>query len=207
MPTSVDLFGRLAAGMGKYLVMAGLVLALAMVSGNNSQAGAGEHVRQAVKYMQKVASDMMAAQRRGTPESFARAIKRHADVQAIAMYSLGRYRGSLPPAKRGAYYRGVREFMARYFANQSRKYRIVKAEIGADARVSGEAVLVDTKVWLKSGATYKIVWRLVKRRGRYRVSDVSVLGFSLAFLQRGIFYRFLQKKSGDVNALVAALNR
>jgi hypothetical protein len=36
---------------------------------------------------------------------------------------------------------------------------------------------------------------------------VNVLGFSLAYMQRGIFQRFIAKNGGDVNALVAALNR
>jgi hypothetical protein len=36
---------------------------------------------------------------------------------------------------------------------------------------------------------------------------VSVLGFSLSYMQRGIFQRYIAKNGGNVNALVAALNR
>jgi hypothetical protein len=33
------------------------------------------------------------------------------------------------------------------------------------------------------------------------------MGFSLIYLQRGIFTSFLSKRNGDVSELVAALNR
>jgi len=161
----------------------------------------------AVRYMQKTASDLLHAQQRGTISSFDKVLARRADVHGIAMYSLGRYKSSLPRSRKGLYVRGVRKFMARYFADQSRKYRIVKTYIDPQPRKDGNEYLVRSKVWLESGSTYNIVWRLGKRRNGWRVTDVKVLGFSLSYLQRGIFHKYLQKKNGDVNALVAALNR
>ena len=38
-------------------------------------------------------------------------------------------------------------------------------------------------------------------------TDVKVLGFSLVYLQRGIFTSFISKRNGDVGQLVIALNR
>ena len=161
----------------------------------------------AVKQMEKVADELIAAQRTGTISSFSNVIRRHADVPDIANFSIGRYRSKLPKSKRSAYYRGVRRFMARYFANNSKKYRVAKAIINPTVTPSGKDVFVDTKVRLKSGSTYNVRWRLAKRRGRYRITDVKVLIFSLVTQQRALFYNFLSKKNGDVNALVLALNR
>ena len=97
--------------------------------------------------------------------------------------------------------------MARYFADQTRTLRVVKSEIDPKAKPNGKDMMVKTRVWLESGKKYNVVWRLGKRRNSWRVVDVKVLGFSLTFLQRGIFQKFLSKKDGDVNALVTALNR
>jgi len=173
----------------------------------SASAKASTRVHPAVSYLQKAASDLLKAQQRGTTKSFSSVLARRADVAAIAEYSLGRYKSALPRSKRPLYYRGVRAFMARYFADQSRKYRIVKTAIDKTPRKDGNDLMVTSKIWLASGSTYNVVWRLAKRRKSWRITDVKVLGFSLAFLQRGIFYKYLKKKNGDVNALVAALNR
>jgi ABC-type transporter MlaC component len=160
----------------------------------------------AVSYMRKVAKDMLAAHRQGTVASFKRAITRHADVPAIADYSLGQYRNKLSPAQKQAYYSGTATFMARYFADQSRDYVVSKYEIG-EADASGNDINVDTKVYLMNGQSYTVVWRLGKRGAGFKVEDAKVMGFSLTYLQRGIFTSFLSKRDGDVSQLVTALNR
>jgi phospholipid transport system substrate-binding protein len=162
--------------------------------------------QQALTYMRKVAKDMLNAHRQGTVASFKRAILRHADVGPIADYSLGQYRSKLPSGQKEAYYTGTATFMARYFADQSREYVVSKYEIGA-AAMDGKDVSVQTKVYLMSGQSYTVVWKLTPRKDGYKVADVKVMGFSLIYLQRGIFTSFLSKRNGDVAQLVAALNR
>ena len=160
-----------------------------------------------VIYMRKVAKDMLNAHRQGTVASFKRAILRHADVNGIGDYSLGQYRPKLAGAQKSRYYGGVANFMARYFADQSREYPIAKYELGEATALDGKNVQVSSKIYLLSGQTYTVVWRLGWIGGHYRVTDVKVLGFSLTYLQRGIFTSYLSKRSGDVSQLVAALNR
>ena len=160
----------------------------------------------AVAYMKKVAKDMLAAHRQGTVASFKRAIQRHADVAGIADYSLGQYKAKLQASQKQAYYSGTATFMARYFADQSRDYVVSKYVVG-EAEVDGKDISVDTKVYLMNGQSYTVVWRLGKKGSGFKVEDAKVLGFSLIYLQRGIFTSFLSKRNGDVAQLVAALNR
>lgn len=160
----------------------------------------------AVTYMKKVAKDMLAAHRQGTVASFKRAIQRHADVAGIADYSLGQYRSKLQASQKQAFYSGTATFMARYFADQSRDYVVSKYEVG-EAEADGKDISVDTKVYLMNGQSYTVVWRLGKRGSGFKVEDAKVMGFSLTYLQRGIFTSFLSKRDGDVAQLVAALNR
>ncbi len=199
--------GRRFCVLGLAAVLAAPLTVTGAGSATAASAKAATRPHPAVRYLQKTAMDLLRAQRLGTIASFDRVLARHADVPSIAMYSLGRYKPSLPRSKQALYYRGVRRFMARYFADQSRKYRIVKTAIDERPMKDGDDWLVRSKVWLASGSSYNVVWRITKRRGRWRITDVKVLGFSLAYLQRGIFHRYLQQKNGDVNALVAALNR
>ena len=189
----------LFAALTRRAALAGLAVAFA-----SPAFAAGEEA--AVAYMKKVAKDMLAAHRQGTVASFKRAIQRHADVPAIADYSLGQYKSKLSASQKQAYYSGTATFMARYFADQSREYVVSKYEIG-DADKDGDDISVDTKVYLMNGQSYTVVWRLGKRGAGFKVEDAKVMGFSLTYLQRGIFTSFLSKRDGDVAQLVAALNR
>jgi phospholipid transport system substrate-binding protein len=129
-------------------------------------------------------------------------------VPSIADYSLGQYKAKLSPAQKQDYYGGTANFMARYFADQSREYTVAKYEIGDASPADGDDVTVQTKVFLMSGQSYTVVWRISPRKGGgYKVMDAKILGFSLIYLQRGIFTSFLSKRNGDVAQLVAALNR
>jgi ABC-type transporter MlaC component len=160
-----------------------------------------------VAYMKQVGKDLLAAHRQGTTASFLRVIQRHADVQEIALYSLGEYKSKLASSERNSYYRGVATFMARYFADQSREYPIAKYEIGEATVTDDKDILIPSKVYLLSGQVYTVTWRLVWRGKGYKVSDAKVLGFSMVYMQRSIFQSYLSKRKGDVSQLVAALNR
>jgi phospholipid transport system substrate-binding protein len=186
------------AGLTRRTAVFGLVAALA------SPAMAADSP--ALTYMKKVAKDMLNAHRQGTVAAFKRAIQRHADVPAIADYSLGQYKPKLAAAQKQAYYAGAVSFMSRYFADQSRDYTVSKYEIGK-AEEDGKDISVQTKVFLMSGQSYTVVWKLVKKGSGYKVADAKVMGFSLIYLQRGIFTSYLSKRNGDVAQLVAALNR
>jgi len=157
--------------------------------------------------MQKVANDLFRAQKDGTVSAYLQVMNRHADIPSIALYALGRYRSDLPKADYQRYYKGVATFMSRYFADQTRQYRVAKAEFNEDPTTDGNDTLVRTKVTLMSGSVYNVVFRLSRNAGTYKVSDVTVLGFSLSYMQRGIFLSFLSKRNGDLNQLIAALNR
>lgn len=187
-------------GLSRRAVLSGLAAGLAA-----GPALADEHP--SVTYMKRVAKDMLNAHRQGTVASFKRAILRHADLAAISDYCLGQYRAKLLPAQKDKYYNGVASFMARYFTDQSREYPVAKYEIGDATAEDDKNVSVSSKIYLMSGQVYTVTWKLIWSDGRYKVNDVKVLGFSLVYLQRGIFLSFLSKRDGDVGQLVVALNR
>lgn len=192
---------RKASLLTRRSVLAGLALGLA----GSPALGAGGHP--SLVTMRKVAKDMLNAHRQGTIQAFRSAIQRHADVTGIADYCLGQYRKKLPAGLKSQYYSGTVTFMSRYFSDQSRQYPIAKYELGEATADDDKNVSIDSKVYLLSGQTYTVVWKLGWVKGGYKVTDVKVMGFSLVYLQRGLFTSFISKRNGDVAQLVTALNR
>ena len=176
-----------------------------MMAGLATPAFAADHP--ALVFMRQAAKDLLHAHRQGTLASFKRAIQRHADVAEIALYSLGQYKAKLPNGQRSEYYGAVATFMARYFADQSREYPIAKYELGEATGGRDQGIQISSKVFLLSGRTYTVVWQVAARGGKYKIVDAKILGFSLVYLQRGLFTSFLSKRNGDVLQLVAALTR
>ncbi len=165
---------------------------------------AGEHP--SVGFMRQVGKELLAAHRQGTVPSFLRVVQRYADVPEIAAAALGKYAGSLQSGQRGRYQRGVATYMARYFALQSRDYTVAKYEVGEATVDSNKDVIVESKVYLLTGQTYSVSWRLLWKDGRYKVRDAKVLGFWLTSFQRSDFTSYLDKRNGDINKLIVALN-
>ena len=161
----------------------------------------------AVVQMKIVSARLMDAQRIGTRSAFRAVIRKYADLPFIANYSLGRYKSQLKRSRRTRYYRGVNAFMGRYFANETRRYKVASAKINSNVTIDNGDALVTTRVKLVSGSTYTVVWRLAKRGSMYKVTDFKILGFSMTYLQRGLFTAYIRKKNGSVEALITALNR
>jgi phospholipid transport system substrate-binding protein len=165
---------------------------------------AGAHP--SVAFMQQVGKELLAAHRQGTVSAFLRVVQRYADVPEISSHALGKYADKLQSSQKSRYQRGVATYMARYFALTSRDYTIAKYEVGEATVDDNKDVIVQSKVSLMTGQSYKVAWRLVWRDGKYKVRDASVLGFWLTNFQRGDFTSYLDKRNGDINKLIVALN-
>lgn len=166
----------------------------------------------AVAFTRKVADDLIKAQMVGTIPRFTSVIRRHADIPGISLYTLGNYRSRLPKTKASQYYKGITAYIAHYFANQTRKYRVLQADVTGAAKGDGNEVVVTTRATLEDGSKYNVKFMVRPAGDSFKVVDVKVgvpvLGFvSLTYGMRGDVQRFLAKKGGDVNALIAALNR
>jgi phospholipid transport system substrate-binding protein len=180
-------------------ILAGLLGAIAAPA-----LAAGEHP--SVGFMRQVGKELLAAHRQGTVPAFLRVVQRYADVPEISDHVLGKYAAKLQNTQRGRYQRGVATYMARYFALQSRDYTVAKYEVGDATVDENKDVVVESKVYLMTGQTYTVSWRLLWKGGKYKVRDAKVLGFWLTNFQRSDFTSYLDKRNGDINKLIVALN-
>ncbi|MBG1231975.1 ABC transporter substrate-binding protein [Aestuariivirga litoralis] len=158
-----------------------------------------------VVFMNRMGDELLHAHRQGTTSAFMRVIQRYADINSIADESIGTYK--VGDGDMARYKRGVATFISRYFADQSRSYQVAKFEVGEATVDKDKNVLVDSKVFLMSGQTYSVTWKLNWVGGSYKVADARFLGFSMTSMERNLFSSFLAKHDGDVKALIVALNR
>jgi len=193
--------------MTKRIHILALTIFIGLFAFTSSQTAIAAKNTAAVNQMKKIATALVNAQRTGTRAAFRRVIQKYADLPGIAIYSLGRYKSSLKKNRRAKYFRGVNAFMGRYFANQSKDYVVAKTSINPNVKIDGKDVIVTTSVKLDTGSNYTVLWRLAKRGRSFKITDVKVLGFSLTYLQRGMFSSYLRKKNGNMESLITALNR
>lgn len=157
------------------------------------------------QFVYRIAKELIAAARAHSIPAMTQAIRRHADVPSIGLYSLGNYAPRLRRTRRSYYYAGMTRFMARYVMSQFRTYQVVRLDITGSSFRTSDGIMVDTRVTLRTGSTYSVRWWLVRRGRRYKVRDAQVLFFWILPYQRDLFVNYIEKKGGNVNALVQAL--
>lgn len=179
-------------------LVAGLVCALTATAG---------HAETAAAFMQRVSTDLLAANRTQSTTGFAAAIRRYGDVPGIGLSALGTYAGSLPRTDRPLYYNGMVNFMGRYAAKESAKYQVVKATILGQSEEDARGASVETRVHLKGGTSYDVRWQLVRSGSSFKISDAQVLGFPMTTILGNLFQSYIAENGGSSKALIMALNR
>jgi phospholipid transport system substrate-binding protein len=66
-------------------------------------------------------------------------------------------------------------------------------------------VIVTSEIVRPQGPPIAIDWRLVVGDGRYKISDVSIDGVSIALTQRSEFAAIIQRNGGQVAGLLATM--
>ncbi|HML44982.1 MULTISPECIES: ABC transporter substrate-binding protein [Hyphomicrobium] len=192
LPLGQSAFNLRAAALSVALLIAGTLTAAA---------------ESPAAYMQRVANQLVAASRTGSEADFATTIRSHADVPTIGLTALGSYAQTLPKADRPAYYNGMISFIARYAAKEAPKYPVAKAIMVGQTKETAAGIYVDSRVTLKSGETYDVRWRLVRRGGVFKVRDAEIIGFEMTSFLNTLFQNFISENGGNPKTLVIALNR
>jgi phospholipid transport system substrate-binding protein len=158
-----------------------------------------------VAFMNKMGEELLHAHRLGTKSALLRVVQRYADLEAIGDESIGN--NQIPDGQESHYRRGVANFIARYIAEQSRSYPVAKFQVGEATVDKDKNVVVESKVFMMAGQVYNVSWKLNWSGSGYKIADAKFLGFSMVNQERSIFADYISKKSGDVMALITALDR
>lgn len=158
-------------------------------------------------YMQRVANQLIAAQRSGSESDYATVLRSHADVPSIAITALGSYAQSLDKSDRPAYYAGMINFISRYAAKEGPKYPVAKAIMVGQTQETANGTYVDSRVTLTDGTTYDVRWRIVRRGSAYKVREAEIIGFEMTTFLNTLFQNYISENGGNPRTLVIALNR
>jgi phospholipid transport system substrate-binding protein len=158
-------------------------------------------------FMQRVANELIAAQKSGGGAAFANVLRKHADVPWIGMSSLGSYAQRMPQAERPNYFNGMIRFVSNYAAKEAGKYPVARATVTSATQETAQGVYVDSVIQLSSGETYDVRWFLGRSGGSYKVRDAQVVGFWMSPFLKNLFENYITENGGNPQALVVALNR
>lgn len=131
---------------------------------------------------------------------------RHAAINAIGVFSLGKYRNKLPGSQKSEYYSLIEKFVARLFVKYAPQFAGKRIEITGSKARSARDVIVSSKVHFAGGkAPLEVQWRLLKAGSGFKIFDVRVLGVWLAIQQRTEFTSVIKRNKGDFGALLKFL--
>ncbi len=137
-----------------------------------------------------------AASRQGSASAFINAASRYADTRSIALSALGIHRKKLSRADEGEYVRLAQSFMGRFMARHASKFNVSGLKV-----ITCSANIVSAS----SSSGKKVIFRVGKGRGGYRVQDVNVSSIWLAGQMRTTFVGVLNRNNGDISALMKYL--
>lgn len=150
----------------------------------------------AERFIQNAGSAIMAAARRKSSVAFSGVASRYTDLDAIALFALGSSRASLPRARQAEYIALTRAFVGRFMAKHSKRFAGTSITI---VSCSGGGGNLTVNARLSGGQ--KIVFKLGKGRGGYRVRDLNINAIWLAQQLRSTFTSVIRRNNGDVGAL------
>lgn len=159
-------------------------------------------------FMQRVANELVAANRSRSPQAFASVLRKHGDLPGMGLIALGSYEKALSKSDRPLYYNGVVNFISKYAASESGKYAIDRATVLGQGEEDATGAWVETRVWLRGGESYDVRWRVMRSGGTYKVRDAVLLGsISSVELMGDLFQKYIAENGGSSQALILALNR
>jgi phospholipid transport system substrate-binding protein len=127
------------------------------------------------------------------------------DVGHIAAFALGNYRRSATPQQQAEYDRLYAEYTVESYSAQLGQIGAAPFQV-TGARPYGEQAVVTSEIG-RGGNPFKIDWYLVKRHGKYKITDVSIGGSSMKATQRNEFARWIENNGGRFDALLAVLRQ
>jgi phospholipid transport system substrate-binding protein len=140
-------------------------------------------------------------------DRFVQLMDKYFKMDVVARFVLGRYWRSLSDQDLTHFADLLKHYLALNYASQFKGFDGEKFVVG-DADENGKDTFVHSKVVRNDGGPpVKIVWRLRKFDGHYRIIDVSIEGLSMGITQRDEFASVIQKNGGNVGALTDLLKQ
>jgi len=131
----------------------------------------------------------------------------------LAQFSSGRYWGQMTSGERARYTESFSKYVAYVYAGYFRKFEGDISDLRAVVNILGvkdagsKGVVVRTEIRPIRQLGISIDWLVSDRSGKIAISDLMVEGISMAITQREMISNMLDARQGNVNKLIADLNK
>jgi len=135
---------------------------------------------------------------------FHQMLRQDFDLTDTSRFVLGPYWRGASGAQRREFRSLFEDYLVHYYGQQF-------AQSGGESlRVNGSrtdpaGVMVTSQIIRPQGPPIEVDWRLAVSDGRYKISDVSIDGVSMALTQRSEFAAIVQRNGGRVAGLLATM--
>lgn len=137
---------------------------------------------------------------------FERIFRKYGDVNIIAASTLGPDYKRMSPGQKSAYVEAFRGYIARKYGKRFKEFEGGRIEVKGARKVKSWHEVKST-VYLKGEAPFEVLFLVSDRSGKDLFFDMVIEGVSLRLSERTEIGAMLDKRRGDIDALISDLKK
>ena len=142
----------------------------------------------------------------GMISEFESIFRKYADVNVIAMSTLGADSKRLSSSQKKAYVQAFRGYIARKYGKRFKEFEGGRIEVKGARKVKSWHEVKST-AHLRGEAPFEVLFLVSDRSGKDLFFDMVIEGVSLRLSERTEIGSMLDKRKGDINALISDLKK
>ena len=135
---------------------------------------------------------------------FEKIFVQYADVNIMAQYALGNDGRSASPAQKRAFAEAFKGYIARKYGKRFRDFIGGRVEVESVAAIRA-GYEVKTKAYLRGQSPFEVNFHVSNRSGSDKFFNIYIEGVNLLLTERTEIGSMLDRRGGDINAVVADL--
>lgn len=137
---------------------------------------------------------------------FENIFRKYADVNVIAMSTLGADSRRLSSSQRKAYVQAFRGYIARKYGKRFKEFEGGRIEVEGARKVKSWHEVKST-AYLRGESPFEVLFLVSDRSGKDLFFDMVIEGVSLRLSERTEIGSMLDRRNGDLNALISDLKK
>ena len=135
--------------------------------------------------------------------------KETVDIQGIGFYTLGKYRKNLNNEQKKEYINLFEQYFLKSFASRLAEYSNPEIEVTSSEKLNENYTMVSSVlISTEKRPEVNIDWRIyTKNLNNLKIRDLIIEGLSLVRTQKEEFASIIESNNGDINALLASLEK
>lgn len=136
--------------------------------------------------------------------AFERIFSKYADVPIIAQSALGLAARQATPAQMRAYTEAYRGYLARKYGRRFNEFDGARFEV-VSSRPVKSYFEVKSNAFLKGKSPFEVLWHVSNKSGKNLFFNIIIEGVNMLASERSEIGAMLDKRKGNIDALIADL--